>query len=91
MQGIMKKMPGPLAPPLSRRPRRKMTTRSYSCTTLMQKNRESGKVAITKSNEKAVRKMAHTFVGSPEVAAVGVGERERKRSVCFGEISRMHC
>ncbi|KAK4316927.1 hypothetical protein Pmani_011954 [Petrolisthes manimaculis] len=33
MQGTMKKMPGPLAPPLSRRPRRKMTARSYSCTT----------------------------------------------------------
>ena len=27
------KLPGPLAPPDSRRPRRKMTARSYSCTT----------------------------------------------------------
>ena len=30
MQGIMKKIPGPLAPPLRRRPSRKITERSYS-------------------------------------------------------------
>ena len=29
----MKKIPGPLAPPRRRRPNRKMTARSYSCTT----------------------------------------------------------
>ena len=30
MQGIMKKIPGPFAPPFRRRPRRKITDRSYS-------------------------------------------------------------
>src|SRR5512135_976806 len=33
MKGIMKNKPGPLAP--TKRPRRKMTPRSYSCTILM--------------------------------------------------------
>ena len=33
IQGTMKKIPGPRAPPLSKRPKRKMTARSYSCTT----------------------------------------------------------
>lgn len=79
MQGMMKNIPGPRAPPLSSRPKRKMTTRSYSCTTLIQKNSESGNVASTSSSEKAVRKMAHMLVGSPEVAvfvsSVGAGKR----------------
>ena len=30
MHGIMKKIPGPFAPPFRRRPRRKITDRSYS-------------------------------------------------------------
>ena len=33
MHGMMKKMPGPLAPPLRRRPNRNMTDLSYSWTT----------------------------------------------------------
>lgn len=33
MHGTMKKMPGPRAPPFSSRPSRKITARSYSCTT----------------------------------------------------------
>lgn len=61
-------MPGPRAPPLSNLPRRNITTLSYSCTTLMQKNSENGKVAKTKSSENAVRNIAQIFVGSPDVA-----------------------
>ena len=33
MQGMMKKIPGPLAPPFLSRPSRNMTDLSYSCTT----------------------------------------------------------
>lgn len=40
----------------------------------MQKNSESGKVARTRSRENAVRNMAQTFVGSPDVA-VGLMDR----------------
>lgn len=78
---MMKNIPGPRAPPLRSLPNRKMTTRSYSCTTLMQKNSDRGKVAMTRSSEKAVRKMAQMFVGSPEVAASfqtsSVGDKQR--------------
>lgn len=45
----------------------------------MQKNSDSGNVAITSSSEKAVRKMAHMFVGSPEVAVSVWNVRARKR------------
>ena len=38
MQGTMKNIPGPFAPPFSRRPSRNMTALSYSCTTCEQKN-----------------------------------------------------
>lgn len=64
----MKNIPGPLAPPLRSRPSLKMTTRSYSCTTLMQKKKDIGRVNSTSMSEKAVRRMAHTLVGSPLVA-----------------------
>ena len=40
MQGTTKKMPGPLAPPFLRRPRRKMTARSYSFTTCREEGEE---------------------------------------------------
>lgn len=73
----MKKIPGPLAPPLRSRPSLKITTLSYSCTTLMQKKSDRGKVKRTRMSESAVRKMAHTFVGSPLVAARVQGERRR--------------
>lgn len=78
MQGMMKKIPGPLAPPLSKRPSLKMTTRSYSCTTLMQKKSDSGKVKRTSSKEKAVRNMAQMFLGSPVVAVCQVAEGCRR-------------
>lgn len=68
MQGIIKNIPGPRAPPLSSLPSLNITTLSYSCTTLMQKNSDNGKVANTKRSENAVRNMAQTFVGSPDVA-----------------------
>lgn len=71
MQGMMKKIPGPLAPPFSRRPRRNITTLSYSWTTLMQKHMEKGKVTITKMSAKAVnRTLAKTFEVSLELAAM---------------------
>ena len=44
-------MPGPLAPPGLILPSLKMTALSYSCTTLMQRKREMGRVIITTSKD----------------------------------------
>lgn len=41
---MMKKIPGPFAPPRTKRPRRNITARSYSCTTLIHRNNENGNV-----------------------------------------------
>lgn len=38
----------------------------------MQKNSDNGKVAKTSKSENAVRNMAQTFVGSPDVAVIVV-------------------
>jgi len=62
MHGIMKNIPGPLAPPFNRRPNRNMTTRSYSWTTLIQRNNDTGRVATTRATDRQVRKMAQRFV-----------------------------
>ena len=51
MQGMTKKMPGPLAPPGLSLPNLKMTALSYSCTTLIQRQREIGRVASTSSRD----------------------------------------
>ena len=45
-------LPHTLAPPLTRRPRRKMTARSYSWTTLTHMYRENGTVAATTRERK---------------------------------------
>ena len=57
-QGTMKKMPGPRAPPVSRRPSRKMTTRSYSCTTLTAKQSDTGSVMKIRMMEQKVMRYA---------------------------------
>ena len=57
-QGTMKKMPGPRAPPLSSRPSRKMTTRSYSCTTLTAKQSDTGSVMKIRMMEQKVMRYA---------------------------------
>ena len=73
MQGMIKKRPGPTAPPFIwcniknnkngweitflTLPRRKITARSYSWITLMQKNMETGKVHTKRMTEMMVRKM----------------------------------
>merc|ERR550532_1885426 len=53
-QGMIKKTPGPRAPPVRSRPRRKMTARSYSCTTLMTTMRLRGREAIISKREPMV-------------------------------------
>merc|ERR550517_714981 len=54
----MKKIPGPLAPPLTRRPSRKITALSYSCTTLTHIYKEKGSLARTRSSDKNAIKRA---------------------------------
>ncbi|OTF69250.1 hypothetical protein BLA29_005601 [Euroglyphus maynei] len=54
----MKKIPGPFEPPLVRRPKRNITARSYSCTTLTHKNNENGKVITMIMIEMIVNKKA---------------------------------
>lgn len=68
--------PGPLAPPCNRRPSRKMTARSYSCTILMHRHSENGNVAPITSIEKTVR----IFVQYPVLFEAGKHREEgRKR------------
>ena len=52
---MMKKTPGPLAPPVSSRPSLKMTALSYSWTTFTMKNREKGMVEMMTRTETTVR------------------------------------
>jgi len=83
----MKKMPGPRAPPLSKRPSLKMTTRSYSCTTLTAKQREKGSVTSTRIMEKKVSKCAHK-PGPSSQAACGK-ERGKKKRIFMGLALKM--
>ena len=48
-------MPGPLAPPDLSLPSLKITALSYSCTTLMQRQSEMGRVIITTSMDNKER------------------------------------
>ena len=57
-QGITKKTPGPLAPPERSRPSRNMTALSYSWTTLITRQREKGRVAMTRRREQRTRRLA---------------------------------
>ena len=53
-QGITKKTPGPLAPPVRSLPSLKMTALSYSWTTLTTKSIERGSVMMMKKSERTV-------------------------------------
>ena len=55
--GTMKKTPGPLAPPLTSRPSRKMTALSNSWTTLTTRRRERGRVTRIRRREMTVRSL----------------------------------
>lgn len=67
---MMKNIPGPRAPPFNRRPNLNITTRSYSCTTLMQKNSDNGKVATNSKIDKLVKKNAQISNDWSEVAGL---------------------
>ena len=54
MNEIIVIIPGPLAPPDTRRPRRNMTARSYSCTTLKQRQSENGNVNTMRITESPI-------------------------------------
>ena len=57
---MMKKTPGPLAPPDSSRPSLKMTALSYSWTTFTTKKREKGSDARMMRREMMVMRVAQT-------------------------------
>ena len=58
-QGTTKNTPGPRAPPERRRPNRKITTLSYSWTTLTAKHKEKGMVTNTSRMDRKVIRWAH--------------------------------
>lgn len=64
---MMKNIPGPLAPPVTKRPSLKITARSYSCTTLIQKNKLNGIVTTISAIERKVNDIAQNagFSTSP--------------------------
>ena len=57
---MMKKTPGPLAPPDSSLPSLKMTALSYSCTTLTTNISDRGRVIKIRRTEIIVRRWAHS-------------------------------
>lgn len=61
-------LPGPLAPPWSNRPKRKMTALSYSWTTLTQKNIERGNVRTHNMIDDMVS--THARIPCPSSASV---------------------
>ena len=58
-QGMTKKTPGPLAPPVNSLPSLKMTALSYSWTTLTTKKREKGRKRTIRKIEKHVSSLEH--------------------------------
>lgn len=76
MHGMMKNIPGPFEHPFVRRPRRKMTARSNSCTTFTQKKSEKGKVTMIRKQDNTVSRKAHTSAFGSSVTS---GEREKKK------------
>ena len=60
MHGMIKKIPGPFAPPGLSLPSLKITALSYSCTTLIQRKREAGRVTITSSMDNRASSRAQT-------------------------------
>ena len=60
MHGMIKKIPGPFAPPGLSLPSLKITALSYSCTTLIQRKREAGRVTITSNMDNRASSEAQT-------------------------------
>ena len=56
---MIKNIPGPFAPPRTKRPKRNITARSYSCTTFIQKNNENGNVIVINIIDMIVNMNAH--------------------------------
>ena len=59
-QGMMKKTPGPRTPPLRILPSLNMTVLSYSCTTLITRHSEKGRVTMTRTREARTSSLVHT-------------------------------
>ena len=67
MQGRMKNIPGPLAPPALSLPSRNMTDLSYSWTTFTEKKRDTGRVRRTSRRENTASSRAQN--PGPDVSA----------------------
>ena len=69
---MMKKTPGPRAPPVRILPSRKMTVFSYSWTTLMTRQREKGRVTMTRMMEQMIRSWAQILGASSHASKVSI-------------------
>ena len=92
-QGMMKKTPGPLAPPDKSLPSRKMTDLSYSWTTLTTKKSERGRETTTKRREPRVKKFAKSpgpsSHSTPVKSFIFTGKCESSYSESVGSFDRI--